>query len=58
MLPLYNRELSSGVNIMERDEWEDQILKQMVVQELNKESTVALKNTLVNDKAFLEKLAT
>ena len=30
MLPLYNRELSSGVNVMERDEWEDQILKQMV----------------------------
>ena len=29
MVRLYNRELSSGV-IMERDEWENQILKQMV----------------------------
>ena len=35
-----------------------EVLKQMVVKELNKESTVALKNTLVNDKAFLETLAT
>jgi hypothetical protein len=30
MVALYNRELSSEVRMMERDEWESQILKQMV----------------------------
>ena len=29
-MPLYNRELSSGCSIMVQDDWEDQILKQMV----------------------------